>query len=71
VLNRRHVKEEQVIRVIVESALSTASTKEIKMINTLAESTLSTPIWLYIVTRSGGLWEFSSKQYKCKIVSTF
>jgi hypothetical protein len=47
--------EEQVIRVIVESALSTASTKEIKMINTLAESTLSTPIWLYIVTRSGGL----------------
>jgi hypothetical protein len=52
--------EEQVIRVIFESALSTASTKEIKMINTLAESTLSTPIWLYIVTRSGGLWEFSS-----------
>ncbi|KAK4122373.1 hypothetical protein N657DRAFT_720892 [Parathielavia appendiculata] len=24
----------------------------------------------YIVTRSGGLWEFSSKQLKCKIVST-
>jgi hypothetical protein len=24
----------------------------------------------YIVTRSGGLGEFSSKQYKCKIVST-
>ncbi|KAK4125294.1 hypothetical protein N657DRAFT_362488 [Parathielavia appendiculata] len=24
----------------------------------------------YIVTRSGGLWEFSNKQLKCKIVST-
>jgi hypothetical protein len=47
--------KEQVIRVIVESALSTASTKEIKMINTLAERTLNTPIWLYLVTRSGGL----------------
>jgi hypothetical protein len=51
------------IRVIIEGVLSTASTKEIRMINTLAESTLSTHIWLYIVTRSGGLWESSSKQY--------
>jgi hypothetical protein len=54
---RRHAKEKsRLLRVIIRSTLSTKSTKEITMVNTLAASTLSTPVWLYIVTRSGGLW---------------
>jgi hypothetical protein len=56
-LSRRHAKKKsKLLRVIVENTLSTVSTKEVKMVNTLAASTLSTPVWLYIVTRSGGLW---------------